>query len=65
METELNTTNFKVLPDKTTKLYDFVNEKKRVAKILFEHGIMATNFSVEGDTLENYFISVIRGEQND
>ena len=34
METELNTTNFKVLPDKTIKLYDFVDEKKRVAKTL-------------------------------
>lgn len=65
LETELNTTNFKVLPDKTIKLYDFVDEKKRVAKTLFEHGIIATNFSVEGDTLENYFISVIGGEQND
>jgi ABC-2 type transport system ATP-binding protein len=65
LETELNTTNFKVLPDKTIKLYDFVDEKKKVAQALFDHDIIATNFSVEGDTLENYFISVIGGEQND
>jgi ABC-2 type transport system ATP-binding protein len=65
LETELNTTNFKVLPDKTIKLYDFVDEKKKVAQTLFNHDIIATNFSVEGDTLENYFISVIGGEQND
>lgn len=65
LEMELNTTNFKVLPDKTVKLYDFVDEKKKVAKTLFEHGIIAANFSLEGDTLENYFISVIGGEQND
>jgi ABC-2 type transport system ATP-binding protein len=65
VETELNTTNYKVLPDKTIKLYDFVDEKKKVAQTLFDHGMIATNFSVEGDTLENYFISVIGGEKND
>ncbi|WP_269820009.1 AAA family ATPase [Bacillus velezensis] len=29
LETEFNTTNFKVLPDKTIKLYDLVDEKKK------------------------------------
>lgn len=65
LESELHTTNFKVMPDKTVKLYDFVDDKKKVAITLFDHGIIATNFSLEGDTLENYFISVIGGEQND
>lgn len=65
LETELGTTNYKIKPDKTIKLYDYVNDKKKVARTIFEHGIIATNFSVEGDTLENYFISVIGGEKND
>lgn len=64
LETEMNTTNFKVMHDKTIKLYDYVDEKKKVAQVLFDHGIIATNFSIEGDTLENYFISVIGGEAN-
>lgn len=63
LETEFNTTNFKVLPDKTIKLYDHVDEKKKVAQALFNHGILTTNFSIEGDTLESYFISVIGGEE--
>mgnify|MGYP001113829204 CR=1 FL=1 len=61
-ETELGTTNYKIMPDNRIKLYDYVDEKERVAKAIFENGIMATNFSVEGDTLENYFISIIGGE---
>lgn len=65
LETEMNTTNFKVMPDKTIKLYDYVDEKKKVAQAIFDHRIIVTNFSVEGDTLENYFISVIGGDQND
>ncbi|MCY7948224.1 ATP-binding cassette domain-containing protein [Bacillus atrophaeus] len=63
LETEFNTTNFKVLPDKTVKLYEHVDEKKKVAQALLNHGILTTNFSIEGDTLENYFISVIGGEE--
>lgn len=65
LETELGTTNYKIMPDKTIKLYSYVDDKKKVAKTIFENGIIATNFSVEGDTLENYFISVIGGEKND
>ncbi|MFC0525864.1 ATP-binding cassette domain-containing protein [Pontibacillus salicampi] len=61
LETELATTNYKVLPNKTVKLYDYVDRKKEVARTLFDNEIMYTNFSVEGDTLENYFLSVIGG----
>jgi len=64
LETKLNTTNYKVMPDKTIKLYDYVEEKKKVAEAIFENGMIATNFSIEGDTLEDYFISVIGGGQN-
>ncbi len=64
LETELNTTNFKVMPDKSIKLYDYVGEKKKVAQVIFNNGIIATNFSTQGDTLENYFISIIGGDQN-
>ncbi|WP_010094421.1 ABC transporter ATP-binding protein [Ornithinibacillus scapharcae] len=65
LENDLGTTNYKLMPDKTIKLYDYVDDKKKVATTIFENGIITTNFSVEGDTLENYFISVIGGEKND
>lgn len=64
LEMELHTTNYKVMPDKTVKLYDYADNKERVAKVLYEHNIMVTNLSNEGDTLENYFISIIGGERN-
>lgn len=64
LEMKLNTTNYKVMPDKTVKLYDYLDEKKSVAKAIFEDGIIVTNFSIEGDTLENFFISVIGGDQH-
>lgn len=64
LEMKLNTTNFKVMPDKEIKLYDYLDQKELVAKTIFENGVIATRFSVEGDTLENYFISVIGGNGN-
>ena len=64
LEMELNTTNYKVMPDKSVKLYDYLDQKEHIAKVLFENKIIITNFSHEGDTLEDYFISVIGGGSN-
>ena len=63
LEEKLHTTNYQVMPDKTVKLYDYLNDKERVSRVLFDNGIIVTNLSNEGDTLENYFISVIGGDQ--
>ncbi len=64
LETKLNTTNYSVMPDKTVKLYDYLDEKERVSRVLFENGIILTNLSNEGDTLEDYFISIVGGGKN-
>ncbi|MDP4090114.1 MAG: ABC transporter ATP-binding protein [Bacillota bacterium] len=64
LEMKLNTRNFKVMADKSVKLYDYMGEKERVSKILFENGVIVTNLSNEGDTLEDYFISVVGGGRN-
>lgn len=64
LETELNTTNYKVMPDKSVKLYDLLDDKERVARILSQNGLVATDFSMQGDTLEDYFISIVGGERH-
>lgn len=64
IEMKLQTTNYKVMPDKSVKLYDYLDQKEMVAKTLTDNDITVTHFTVQGDTLENYFISVIGGEQN-
>lgn len=64
LEMTLNTHNYKVMPNKTVKLYDYLDEKERVARVLFENGIIVTNFSNGGDTLEEYFISIVGGGRN-
>ena len=64
LEMKLNTTNYTVMPDKSVKLYDYLDQKERVARVLFENGIMVTSFSNQGDTLEDYFISIVGGGKN-
>ncbi|NLH45607.1 MAG: ATP-binding cassette domain-containing protein [Acholeplasmataceae bacterium] len=64
LEMKLNTTNYKVMPNKAVKLYDYLDEKEQVARVLFENGIIVTNFSSEGDTLEDYFVSIVGGGRN-
>ncbi|MGL5353641.1 MAG: ABC transporter ATP-binding protein, partial [Clostridium sp.] len=61
LESKLKTTNYKVMYDKSVKLYDYLDKKELVSKTIYENGITTTNLSIEGDTLENYFISVIGG----
>ena len=65
LEESLGTSNYKVMPDGSVKLYDHLEQQEQVAQILYENGLAVTGFSLEGDSLENYFISVIGGGQND
>ncbi len=64
LEMKLQTTNFNVMQDKTVKLYDYLDEKEKVSRVLFENGIIVTNLSNAGDTLEDYFISIVGGGSN-
>lgn len=61
LENILKTTNYKVLPDETIKVYDYINEPGKVSKALSEEGIIIYHISVSGDNLESYFMNVIGG----
>ena len=64
IERNLNTTNFKVMPDNSVQLFDYIDDKELVGKTLFENEVAVTNLSNEGGTLEDYFISMVGGIDN-
>ncbi|MNC29106.1 hypothetical protein D3C75_773430 [compost metagenome] len=64
LETKLNTTHYDVLPNHTVKLYDYLDDREKVSQVLYENEIMITNLSDGGDTLEDYFLSVVGGAGN-
>lgn len=65
IETKLHTVNYKVMQDYTVKLYDSFEDLKAVSETIYSNGIIPVKFSVEGDTLEKYFLSLIGGSDND
>ncbi len=65
LEEILHTNRYKVLQDKSIWIDAFIENRKLVMKALVEQGILPTKFVVEGETLENYFLSVIGGGRND
>ena len=64
LEEKLHTRNFQVMPDNSVKLFDFLDERERVGRILHENDVIITKFSVCETSLEDYFMSVIGGKKN-
>lgn len=62
MERELHTENYKVMPDQSILLYDFVDEVQKVINACSAHKLVIKDISVAGDTLENYFLNTIGGQ---
>ncbi|GGP13133.1 ATP-binding cassette domain-containing protein [Oceanobacillus neutriphilus] len=57
----LQTENFIVQPDKSIKLYDFINKKEELSKALINHDIIVTTFTTQEETLESYYLQLIGG----
>lgn len=61
IEQELNTNNFKVMGDNNLRLYDYTNNIYAVAEVLQKHNVLVTHISLEGQSLEEYYLSVTKG----
>ena len=61
LEHKLNTDNFKVMPDNTIQLYDYLDDLETIAAAMAEEKVLVTGLAVTGDTLEDYFLNKIGG----
>ncbi len=57
----LDTENFIVQPDKSIKLYDFMDNKEELSKALIDHSIIVTTLATQEETLESYYLQLIGG----
>jgi ABC-2 type transport system ATP-binding protein len=64
LEMELKTASFKVMPDQTVRLYDYLDDKEQVARVLAANGVVVTTLASSADTLEDYFIAAVGGVQS-
>ncbi|HDK7138425.1 TPA: ABC transporter ATP-binding protein [Clostridium botulinum] len=62
LETELSTNNFKVLPDGTIKLYDYVDNSRLVSSTLTKRNIIIDQIMPNESNLEEYFINLVGGD---
>ncbi|NFD77486.1 ABC transporter ATP-binding protein [Clostridium botulinum] len=62
LETELSTNNFKVLPDGTIRLYDYVDNSRLVSSTLTKQNIIIDQIMPNESNLEEYFINLVGGD---
>ncbi|GHV49037.1 bacitracin ABC transporter ATP-binding protein [Clostridia bacterium] len=63
IETKLGSNNYEVLPNGVIKLYDFLDDSKKVSNAMFEGGIAVSEITVKGDDLEQYYMNLIGGRK--
>lgn len=63
LETKLNTTNYTVINKNEVRLYDNKNPKM-INKILWENGVDVEEIYKSGISLEDYFKTMIKGDEN-
>ena len=64
LEQKLHTEKFKVMDDHTIYLYDFVNESSLVATTLIQEGVILNKMNISNVSLENYYLSLIKGVES-
>lgn len=64
LENELHTQNYLVMPDKSIRLFDFTDRMETLAALFQRENILITNLSIEGNTLENYYIDLVERSRN-
>ncbi|MBD7911605.1 ABC transporter ATP-binding protein [Clostridium cibarium] len=64
LEKSLNIKKYKIMPDDSILLYDYVDDVQKVINTLSKGEIIIKKINVNGDSLENYFINLIGGVEN-
>ncbi|MDF2587844.1 MAG: ABC-type multidrug transport system [Anaerocolumna sp.] len=64
LETELNCTSYKVTPDKSIQIYDYLDRPAIISELAVKRGIGLNSINVKELNLENYFIQLVGGEGN-
>lgn len=64
LETQLKTSKYKVVGKNEIRLYDFLDNSAEVMFVLNNNGVRVSGLNEIGDSLEDYFISLVEGEKH-
>lgn len=65
IENILKSNDYKILPENIIKLYDFIDEPGKISTTFVKENIEIQQLSVKGDDLEDYFMNLVGGKNND
>lgn len=65
LEQQFDFTNYKLMPNGQIRLFDGIDQLADISTKLVQQGLRLTRFGLEGETLENYFLALVGGEQHD
>lgn len=63
LEAEMHTNNFRVLPDHSICLYDYLDKPDQISAMLGRNDITLYQLTCKGEDLESYYMKVISGEK--
>lgn len=61
LEQQMQITNYKVVAQDELHLYEYVNDVAQVSKTITDSGLILTKLVVEGESLEEYYLSKVGG----
>jgi ABC-2 type transport system ATP-binding protein len=64
LETKLNCRSYKVTPDYSIHIYDYLDHPEKISELAVKNGIGLISIIVKEINLENYFIQLVGGESN-
>ncbi len=59
---KLHTESFGVQEDGSIRLYDYLEEVRKVSLTLYENGVIPLHLGIEGKSLEQYYMALIGGQ---
>jgi ABC-2 type transport system ATP-binding protein len=65
LETKLGCTAYKVTPDNSIHIYEYLDQPSKISELAVSHGVGLNSMNVKEMNLENYFIQLVGGEGND
>lgn len=65
LEGKFNNVNFQVMPDKSINLYDMPDKRELIGQVLYDNGVVITKLAVVETSLEDYYMRMIGGDNND
>jgi len=65
LETELGYTSYKIKPDNTIHIYEYLDQPAKISELAVRNGIDLNSINLKEMNLENYFIQLVGGTSNE